>query len=82
MKGRSKSFEITLVHAGSSEKKLLWSGIKIGPPRKLKFPSPSEVVEMLQAEIKTDTTEEKSDKDEAAAESDLQDIITFEHCKS
>lgn len=50
-KGRSKSFEITLLAAGETEGELLWTGLKKGPPRKLKFPDPDKVVEMLELKI-------------------------------
>lgn len=43
-KPKRGSFEIFLV---KQEDILLWSGISKGPPRKLKFPEPSKVVEMI-----------------------------------
>ncbi|EPY89810.1 thioredoxin-related transmembrane protein 2-like isoform 1 [Camelus ferus] len=50
-KPRRGSFEVTLLRPdGSSEwgpAAELWTGIKKGPPRKLKFPEPQEVVEEL-----------------------------------
>lgn len=49
-KPRRNSFEITLVKE-SGEEMLLWSGIKKGPPRKLKFPDPKEVVTILKKSL-------------------------------
>ncbi|XP_069486173.1 selenoprotein H [Ambystoma mexicanum] len=43
-KPRRNSFEVTLVKEGGSKVEL-WSGIKKGPPRKLKFPEPEVLVE-------------------------------------
>ncbi|KAF5927425.1 hypothetical protein HPG69_019025 [Diceros bicornis minor] len=45
-KPRRGSFEVTLVRPDGSSVEL-WTGIKKGPPRKLKFPEPQEVVEEL-----------------------------------
>jgi len=42
-KPRSKSFEITVTY-DDGEDVLVWTGIKKGPPRKLKFPELSEVL--------------------------------------
>ncbi|CAB1325461.1 unnamed protein product, partial [Coregonus sp. 'balchen'] len=51
-KPRSKSFEVMLVEG---EKEVcLWSGIKKGPPRKLKFPEPKVVVSALAKALKTE----------------------------
>lgn len=44
-KPRRNSFEITLMDGERAD--VLWSGIKKGPPRKLKFPEPAEVVTAL-----------------------------------
>lgn len=33
---------------------VLWSGIKKGPPRKLKFPDPAEVVSALKEALKSE----------------------------
>uniref|UniRef100_A0A673A4Y8 Selenoprotein H n=1 Tax=Sphaeramia orbicularis TaxID=375764 RepID=A0A673A4Y8_9TELE len=49
-KPRRNSFEITLLDGETS----LWTGIKKGPPRKLKFPEPDVVVAALQEALKTD----------------------------
>lgn len=49
-KPRRNSFEITLVD-GEKETEL-WTGIKKGPPRKLKFPQPDDVVAALQEALK------------------------------
>lgn len=43
---RRGSFEVTLLRRDGSRAEL-WTGIKKGPPRKLKFPEPQEVVEEL-----------------------------------
>ncbi|CAL8304443.1 unnamed protein product [Arctogadus glacialis] len=45
-KPRGKSFEITLVEG--EKESILWTGIKKGPPRKLKFPEPAVVVAALE----------------------------------
>ncbi|GAB1286501.1 Selenoprotein H [Apodemus speciosus] len=45
-KPRRGSFEVTLLRPDNSRVEL-WTGIKKGPPRKLKFPEPQEVVEEL-----------------------------------
>uniref|UniRef100_A0A2K6TXF4 Selenoprotein H n=1 Tax=Saimiri boliviensis boliviensis TaxID=39432 RepID=A0A2K6TXF4_SAIBB len=45
-KPRRGSFEVTLLRPDGSSAEL-WTGIKKGPPRKLKFPEPQEVVEEL-----------------------------------
>ncbi|KAL3973094.1 hypothetical protein ACER0C_024301 [Sarotherodon galilaeus] len=44
------SFEITLQDGGKETS--LWTGIKKGPPRKLKFPQPEVVVSALQEALK------------------------------
>ncbi|KAG5263520.1 hypothetical protein AALO_G00265720 [Alosa alosa] len=44
-KPRHHSFEVTLVDAGKET--CLWTGIKKGPPAKLRFPDPEEVVSVL-----------------------------------
>uniref|UniRef100_A0A3B5Q5U3 Selenoprotein H n=2 Tax=Xiphophorus TaxID=8082 RepID=A0A3B5Q5U3_XIPMA len=49
-KPRRNSFEITLLDGETS----LWTGIKKGPPRKLKFPQPDSVVAALQEALKTE----------------------------
>ncbi|KAI3351720.1 hypothetical protein L3Q82_020555 [Scortum barcoo] len=46
------SFEITLVDGGKETP--LWTGIKKGPPRKLKFPQPDVVVTALQEALKAE----------------------------
>ncbi|RUS16338.1 hypothetical protein BC937DRAFT_91329 [Endogone sp. FLAS-F59071] len=46
---RRQSFEVTVKQGG--DEKLVWTGIKKGPPRKLKFPEPVDVVEMIKAAI-------------------------------
>jgi len=47
MAPRRGSFEIILVNE-NDEDKIIWSGIKRGPPRKEKFPSDEEVVELAE----------------------------------
>uniref|UniRef100_A0A3Q2PL75 Selenoprotein H n=1 Tax=Fundulus heteroclitus TaxID=8078 RepID=A0A3Q2PL75_FUNHE len=49
-KPRRNSFEVTLLDGEIS----LWTGIKKGPPRKLKFPPPDDVVAALQEALKTE----------------------------
>uniref|UniRef100_A0A673KAZ6 Selenoprotein H n=1 Tax=Sinocyclocheilus rhinocerous TaxID=307959 RepID=A0A673KAZ6_9TELE len=51
-KPRRNSFEITLMEGDKAEV-ILWSGIKKGPPRKLKFPDPAEVVSALKEALKS-----------------------------
>ncbi|TWW55616.1 Selenoprotein H [Takifugu flavidus] len=46
------SFEITLLDEGKETS--LWTGIKKGPPRKMKFPQPDVVVTALQEALKTE----------------------------
>ncbi len=44
--GRGKSFEVTIAPSGGGGAKgavVIWSGIKRGPPRALKFPSDDEI---------------------------------------
>lgn len=43
-KPRSKSFEVTVIKE-DGEESLVWTGIKKGPPRKLKFPVNEEVIQ-------------------------------------
>ena len=65
-KPRSKSFEITLINGGKGTfvfilfvlihytlwvEVLLWSGLKKGPPRKLKFPDSEIIIEALQEHL-------------------------------
>uniref|UniRef100_A0A4W6ENC0 Selenoprotein H n=1 Tax=Lates calcarifer TaxID=8187 RepID=A0A4W6ENC0_LATCA len=49
-KPRRNSFEITLLDGETS----LWTGIKKGPPRKLKFPQPEVIVTALQEALKAE----------------------------
>uniref|UniRef100_A0A671UXY9 Selenoprotein H n=1 Tax=Sparus aurata TaxID=8175 RepID=A0A671UXY9_SPAAU len=49
-KPRKKTFEITLLDGETS----LWSGIKRGPPARLKFPQPDVVVAALQEALKAE----------------------------
>uniref|UniRef100_A0A8C4NL86 Selenoprotein H n=1 Tax=Dicentrarchus labrax TaxID=13489 RepID=A0A8C4NL86_DICLA len=49
-KPRRKSFEITLLDGETS----LWTGIKKGPPGRLKFPQPDVVVAALQEALKAE----------------------------
>lgn len=49
-KPRTKSFEFTLVCADGSEE-VVWSGLKLGPPRSLKFPSKEQIVEIFTNKI-------------------------------
>uniref|UniRef100_A0A672IVC2 Selenoprotein H n=1 Tax=Salarias fasciatus TaxID=181472 RepID=A0A672IVC2_SALFA len=49
-KPRRNSFEVTLLDGKTS----LWTGIKKGPPRKLKFPPPDAVVAALQEALKAE----------------------------
>uniref|UniRef100_A0A3B4WAG4 Selenoprotein H n=1 Tax=Seriola lalandi dorsalis TaxID=1841481 RepID=A0A3B4WAG4_SERLL len=49
-KPRRKSFEITLLDGETS----LWTGIKKGPPARLKFPQPDVVVTALQEALKAE----------------------------
>ena len=44
-KGRRNAFEISFEKAGSSGGQLIWSGLSKGPPRKLKFPEASIVID-------------------------------------
>ncbi|XP_078336008.1 selenoprotein H-like [Crassostrea virginica] len=44
---RRGSFEVTLIHAtgdGDTKEVTLWTGIKKGPPRKLKFPEDHKLI--------------------------------------
>ncbi|TSV81505.1 Selenoprotein H [Bagarius yarrelli] len=50
-KPRRNSFEISLIEG--SKEVVLWTGIKKGPPRKLKFPEPVEVVTALDNALKS-----------------------------
>uniref|UniRef100_A0A9R1SID5 Selenoprotein H n=2 Tax=Cyprinus carpio TaxID=7962 RepID=A0A9R1SID5_CYPCA len=52
-KPRRNSFEIILMEGDKAEV-VLWSGIKKGPPRKLKFPDPAEVVSALKEALKSE----------------------------
>uniref|UniRef100_A0A8B9NB78 Selenoprotein H n=1 Tax=Accipiter nisus TaxID=211598 RepID=A0A8B9NB78_9AVES len=47
---RRNSFEVSLVKEDGSTVEL-WSGIRKGPPRKLKFPQPEAVVEALKSSL-------------------------------
>uniref|UniRef100_A0A3B4AEC3 Selenoprotein H n=1 Tax=Periophthalmus magnuspinnatus TaxID=409849 RepID=A0A3B4AEC3_9GOBI len=51
-KPRRNSFEITWMDG--DKEKILWTGIKKGPPRKLKFPEPSVVVAALEEALKSE----------------------------
>ena len=48
-KPRSKSFEVTY-HDGEDVTEI-WSGIKLGPPRRLKFVEDDKLVELLKEKI-------------------------------
>ncbi|KAJ8367006.1 hypothetical protein AAFF_G00333990 [Aldrovandia affinis] len=50
-KPRRNSFEVTLL--GGAKEVSLWSGIKKGPPRKLKFPEPAVVLSALEEALKS-----------------------------
>lgn len=49
-KPRRGSFEVTLLRADGGRAEL-WSGIRRGPPRKLKFPEPRDVVAALRKHL-------------------------------
>ncbi|ELT98806.1 hypothetical protein CAPTEDRAFT_101059, partial [Capitella teleta] len=49
-KPRRGSFEFTIVKKLDNST-CVWSGIKKGPPRKLKFPEASEVIEAIKAAL-------------------------------
>lgn len=49
-KPRSKSFELTAIKEGGEEL-LLWTGIKKGPPRKLKFPVNTDLIEEVKKKL-------------------------------
>lgn len=49
-KPRSKSFEITVTY-DDGEELVVWTGVKKGPPRKLKFPELSEVLKEVKKNI-------------------------------
>lgn len=49
-KPRGKSFEITVTF-DDGKSALVWSGIKMGPPRKLKFPEVSVLLKNIQSEM-------------------------------
>lgn len=49
-KPRGKSFEITVTY-DDGEDVLVWTGIKKGPPRKLKFPELSDVLKVVKKNI-------------------------------
>jgi hypothetical protein len=44
-KSRRKSFEISIAAPGK-ETKMIWSGIKLGPPRNLKFPDDEHILKL------------------------------------
>lgn len=46
-KPRKGAFEI-VVETESGEKGAVWSGLKLGPPRKLKFPEPDQLMSQVQ----------------------------------
>ena len=47
-KPKRGSFEITVVRDDGQEN-LVWSGLKRGPPRKLKFPEEAELLDAVRA---------------------------------
>jgi len=49
-KPRSKSFEITVTYDDEKDV-VVWTGVKKGPPRKLKFPEMSEVLKEIKKNI-------------------------------
>uniref|UniRef100_A0A8D2LI32 Selenoprotein H n=2 Tax=Varanus komodoensis TaxID=61221 RepID=A0A8D2LI32_VARKO len=49
-KPRRNSFEVALLKEDGSRVEL-WTGLKKGPPRKLKFPEPNNVVELLKGNL-------------------------------
>uniref|UniRef100_A0A8C8EVD1 Uncharacterized protein n=2 Tax=Oncorhynchus TaxID=8016 RepID=A0A8C8EVD1_ONCTS len=51
-KPRKKSLEVTLVEGGKGV--CLWTGIKLGPPARLKFPEPAIVVAALEEALKNE----------------------------
>uniref|UniRef100_A0A8C4SD22 Selenoprotein H n=1 Tax=Erpetoichthys calabaricus TaxID=27687 RepID=A0A8C4SD22_ERPCA len=50
LKPRRNSFEVTFVNAAGTEVNL-WSGLKKGPPRKLKFPDTAVVLDALKGAL-------------------------------
>ena len=53
-KPKRGSFEILMVKKSSEKEILLWSGLTKGPPRRLKFPEASEVVELCKKNVGED----------------------------
>jgi len=49
-KPRSKSFEFIFIDSDGTEE-TLWSGLKLGPPRALKFPDKEKLVELFRAKL-------------------------------
>jgi len=49
-KPRSKSFEVVLIKEDGSED-VVWSGIKLGPPRALKFPDKENILDLFRGKL-------------------------------
>jgi selT/selW/selH-like putative selenoprotein len=49
---RKGAFEISVAKSADTEKTLIWSGLKKGPPRKNKFPEVATLVKVLTKAIK------------------------------
>lgn len=78
-KGRSKSFEITVYDPESESGTLLWTGLMKGPPRKLKFPDPADIISSLTT-VLSQTGENSSGGEDVATPTPY--TLKFEHCKS
>jgi hypothetical protein len=49
--GRRGAFEVTLALPGGAAPRELWSGLKKGPPRKLKFLEKDKLIALVRAAI-------------------------------
>lgn len=50
-KPRSKSFELVFHPGNGGDSTTIWSGIKLGPPRKLKFVEDDKLIELLKQKM-------------------------------
>ncbi|XP_070205729.1 selenoprotein H-like, partial [Littorina saxatilis] len=51
-KPRRGSFEVTLTPNSGKDSEVIWTGLKKGPPRKLKFPESEVIIKDIQKNLK------------------------------
>ncbi|KAH8272785.1 hypothetical protein KR026_011402, partial [Drosophila bipectinata] len=69
---RRGAFELNLSAGGSEDQALLWSGLKRGPPRALKFPNAEEMLSRIK-EILEGKNNQKEDKSKSDVKETLEE---------